>query len=90
MSDPTPDRWKEIGMTPQEQEALSKHYALYCFVTPLSDGSFAVFANDRSRESMVIVDEFGLAIAITNRANRRGRSVGRLPDRPVDLSDLGV
>jgi len=57
------------------QEALSRRYAYRASVTPLEDGSFAVFAIDFSRESMVIVDSpEELGLAITSRANLRRRN----------------
>ena len=58
-------------MTPQEQEALSIRYGDgVAIVAPLKDGSYAVFANDRTMESMLIItnpDE--LVLAITSRSN---------------------
>jgi hypothetical protein len=57
------------------QEALRRRYAYRASVTPLEDGSFAVFAIDFSAESLVIantVEELGLAV--TSRANLRRRS----------------
>jgi hypothetical protein len=54
----------------REQEALSKRYAFRASVTPLSDGSFAVFALDLSAGSMLIVENpDDLALAIMSRAN---------------------
>ena len=61
-------------MNPREQEALSKRYAYRASVTPLADGSFAIFSLDFSPESMVIVDNADdLGLAITSRANMNRR-----------------
>lgn len=53
---------------PRAKEALGKRRYYAAVVTVLSDGSYAVFANDRHSESMVIVDNpDDLAIAIESR-----------------------
>jgi len=60
------------------QEALSRRYAYRASVTPLEDGSFAVFAIDFSAESLVIVESVEeLGLAITSRANLRRRHDSR-------------
>jgi hypothetical protein len=57
-------------MTKQEQEALSRRYAFRACVTPLEDGSFAVFALDLSSESLLIAESpDDLALAVVSRAN---------------------
>jgi hypothetical protein len=57
-------------MTPQEQEALSMRHAYRAAVTPLGDGSFAVFSIDLTSESMMIVDNpDDLILAIMSRAS---------------------
>lgn len=73
-------------MTPREQEALSRRYGKNtAIVVPLEDGSFAVFAEDRTSESLLIVeDNDDLAIAITSRANMRQRKA------PSKNRDIGL
>lgn len=73
-------------MTPQVQEALSKRYGSNtAIVVPLNDGSFAVFAEDRTSESLMIVnDNDSLAIAITSRAGMRERKA------PSKNRDVGL
>jgi hypothetical protein len=77
-------------LTPQEMEALSIRYVVSAIVVPLKDGSFAVFANDRSGESLVIVQNTDdLALAITSRANMAQRKTpSRVPGAVVDLDAL--
>jgi len=84
-------------MTKQEQEALSRRYAFRASVTPLEDGSFAVFALDLSSESMLIAkDADELALAVVSRANMLQR---KTPSREeprdlrldeLDLSEIGL
>jgi len=58
----------------REEEALTKRYEFRASVTPLEDGSFAVFALDFSEESMLIVDDVEeLVLAIVSRANMKRR-----------------
>jgi hypothetical protein len=79
-----------MPVTKQEQEALSRRYAYYAIVTPLEDGSFAVFSNDRTAESMLIVeDNDDLAMAITSRANmNRRKTPSRGRDVDLDMDSL--
>jgi hypothetical protein len=79
-----------MAMTAREQEALSRRYAFGCIVTPLSDGAFAVFAMDRTAESMVIVDsEEELALACTSRANMVERKTpSKAPPVPINTGAL--
>jgi hypothetical protein len=74
------------GMTTQEQEALSKRYGKnVAIVIPLRDGSFAVFSEDLTSESLLIVDDNdNLAIAINSRANMHGRKT------PSKNRDVGL
>jgi hypothetical protein len=69
------ERYQEMNdmspkTNPEVQEALSKRYVTAAIVVPLSDGiSFAVFANDRSQESMTICHENDLPIVIAGKAH---------------------
>jgi len=56
-------------MTKQEQEALSRRHVFRASVTPLEDGTFAVFALDLSAESLVVVTADDLSLAVVSRAN---------------------
>jgi hypothetical protein len=57
------------GLSPSEAEALSNRFMKAAVVTPLSDGSFAVFSNDRTIESMIIAENpDDIILAITSRA----------------------
>jgi len=68
--------------TSQETEALRKRHTYRASVTPLSDGSFAVFAIDLSIESLLIVRDLDdLGLAISSRANMPHR-VTRSKDEP--------
>jgi|SRR5215471_15481634 len=59
---------------PRVQEALSIHWGYSAVVVPLRDGTFGVFARDRTIESLLIVDNpDDLSIAITSRANMSDR-----------------
>ena len=81
MSMNDPDKYRE-------REALSRRYLTCAIVVPLNDGSFAVFASDRTSESMVIVDDTEhLSLAITSRANMIDR---KTPSKgaEVDMSSL--
>jgi len=84
-------------MHPNKQEALSRRYAFRASVTPLEDGSFAVFALDLSAESLLIVhDADELALAVVSRANMTKRKtpskeeVRDLGLGQLDLSELGL
>lgn len=73
-------------VTKQEQEALSKRYHTCAIVVPLSDGTFAVFSNDRTSESMLLVENpDDLAIAIASRAGMHDRKTPS-KGRPVELN----
>jgi hypothetical protein len=61
---------------PREKEARDLRYFQAAVVVVLRDGSFAVFANDRSSESMFIADnpdDLALAIASRFKMNDRKR-----------------
>jgi len=79
-------------MTSQEQEALSRRYAFRASVTPLEDGSFAVFALDLSSESMVIVqslDDLGLAVVSrANMSRRKTPSRDAVQKEVLDFEDV--
>lgn len=74
------------------QEALSHRYSIAAIVTPLDNGQFAVFANDRSLDSLVICSSEDLPIVIASRAkmNPRKTQPQALPSQliTVDFSDL--
>lgn len=70
------------NISPQEQEALSARYTQYAIVAALEDGSFAVFANDLTRESMIIVsDPDDLALACASRIQMCKRITPSIEDR---------
>lgn len=87
----------ELGMADKADKAAREQEALLnrlsdsvAVVMPLSDGSFAVFSNDRTMESMIIVDtEEELAIACNSRANMLKR---KTPSKgsPVPVSTSGL
>lgn len=57
-------------LTPQEREAMYIRHDRHTIVTQLEDGSYAVFSNDYTRESLVIVtNPDDLALAISSRLN---------------------
>jgi hypothetical protein len=74
-------------MEPQEQEALSRRHTFRAAVTPLSNGSFAIFALDLSAESLIIVENADdLVLAIVSRANMLER---KTPSKEVlDFEDV--
>jgi hypothetical protein len=74
------------GLSSQEQEALSKRYGKnVAIVIPLRDGSFAVFSEDLTSESLIVVDDNdNLAMAINSRANMHGRKT------PSKNRDVGL
>lgn len=75
-------------MTRQEQEALSKRYAIRACITPLSDGSFAVFSLDLSSESLLIVENADdLVLAIVSRAAMLQRKTPSKGDESILLSN---
>lgn len=86
MNDLSPQSNREV------QEALSLRYVVAAIVTPLDNGQFAVFANDRSLDSLIICSSEDLPIVIASRAkmNPRKTSPQSQPIQlaPVDLSDL--
>lgn len=53
---------------PEVQEALSKRYSIAAVVSPLDNGQFAVFHNDRSLDSLIICSPEDLPIVIASRA----------------------
>jgi hypothetical protein len=73
-----------------EREALSSRFERGAHVVPLSNGSFAVFAHDRTGESLIIVDRpEELMIAITSRANMADRKTpSKAPPIEINLDDL--
>ena len=73
-----------------EQEALSSRFLKAAIVTPLSDGSFAVFSNDRTAESMVIVENADdIILAITSRASMLERKTpSKAPGVPVSVTSF--
>lgn len=91
------------GQTPQVKEALYRRNSYHAVVTPLQDGSFAVFANDRSLETLLIVSNpDDLILAIVSRANLLHRKTPSAEERPprkamptqdfaeLDFSSLGI
>ena len=57
-------------LSPQEREAMYIRHDRHTIVTQLEDGSYAVFSNDYTRESLVIVtNPDDLALAISSRLN---------------------
>lgn len=71
---------------PRAKEALANRRYYAAVVTVLSDGSYAVFANDRHSESMVIVDNpDDLAIAIESRFKMKQRVI---PSKEQILGEL--
>ena len=84
-------------MDKRTQEALSRRYAFRASVTPLEDGSFAVFSLDLSSESMIIAaDADELALAVVSRANMLQRKTPSKEEprdlklEHLDLSELGL
>lgn len=80
-----------MPLTSREQEALSRRYNSVAIVVPLQDGSYAVFANDRTSESMLIVEDLDdLSFAITSRANMHKRKTPSkgLPSASLDITEL--
>jgi hypothetical protein len=80
------DRWKEIGMTPDEQEALSSRYSRQAIVIlPLSSGNLAIYSDTSRKLCAIIPRPSGwqeILAAWTPPA---------VPKRPqVDLSELGL
>lgn len=78
-------------MDKNEQEALSTRYAYRASVTPLEDGSFAVFALDLTAESLIIVDNpDDLVIAIMSRAamSKRITPSKREPQEVMEFDDV--
>lgn len=63
-------RKHDAPLTPQEREAMFIRHDKHTIVTQLEDGAYAVFSNDYTRESMVIVtNPDDLALAISSRLN---------------------
>jgi hypothetical protein len=93
------DRWDEIGMTQDEQEALSRRYSNDIIILlPLKSGNIAVF-NNESRKLLSIIsrearDNYGRDCIVTSVEWIRDY-VWQKPTpaptiRNVDLEELGL
>lgn len=67
------------AINPEVQEALSKRYSIAAIVTPLDNGKFAVFHNDRSIDSLVICYPEDLPTVVASRAKMNPRKTPLAP-----------